>query len=52
MVVYKHSFLVYLKDAVVYLSDADAANVFIVVNRADQYLCAGVRVALGSGDIV
>ena len=37
---------------VVYLADTDTADIFVVVNCADEYLCAGFRIAFRCRDIV
>ena len=50
--VHLHALLVHPQLAIVHLSDADAAHVFIVVDGADQNLSGGVGISLGSRDIV
>ncbi len=52
MVVADDHFLVHLDNAVVHLADADAAHVLVVVDGADQHLCAGLGISLRGGNVV
>ena len=52
MVVDDHHILPFADDAVIHLSHADAAHVFIIIDGADEHLGPGVRISLGSRDIV
>ena len=47
-----HNLLIYSDGAVINLSHADASHIFIVVDGADQNLSPGLRVSLGSRNIV
>ena len=44
--------LIDLDSAVVYLADTDSSHVFVVVDRADQNLCTGIRITLRSGNVL
>ena len=44
--------LVHMDGAVIDLTDSDTSDIFIVINCADQYLCAGIRIALRSRNII
>ena len=52
MVVHDHALLVDFNGPVVHFADADPSDVFVVIDRADQHLRAGVRVARRGGDVV
>ena len=52
VVVYDHALLVDFQRSVIHFSNADPADIFIVVDRTDQHLCAGVGIALGRRNIV
>ena len=52
VVVYDHALLIDLEGTIVYFTDADPADVFVVVDSADQHLGACLGISLGSGDIV
>ena len=44
--------LVNFDGTVVHLADADPADIFIVVDRADQYLRAGIGITDRGGNII
>ncbi len=48
----EHDLLIHGDLAVVYLADADASHIFIVINGTDQYLGSGIGIALRCGNIV
>ncbi len=52
MVVDNGHFLVDLYAAVVHFSDSDPAYIFVIIDRADQYLRSGFRVAFRGRNIV
>ena len=52
MIVAHHNFLVDLHRASFNLADADATDVFVVVDSADKQLKFAVLISLGSGDII
>ena len=52
MVVDNDHFLSHADGTIVHFSHTDTAHIFIVVNGADQNLCARIRIAYRSGDIV
>ena len=44
MVVYKNHFLIDCNLAVIYFTDADTADIFVIVDRADEHLSRGIRI--------
>ena len=37
-------FLIDFQGTVVYFTDTDTSDILIVIDRTDQYLCAGIRI--------
>ena len=52
MVVTNDNFLIHLNGTIIYLTNADASDIFIVVNGADQYLRTCLGISFGSGNVV
>ena len=52
VVVDDHTFLIHTDLAVVHFADADTAYIFIVVDGADQHLCARFGVSFRRGNII
>ena len=48
----KHDFLIDGNRTIVDFSDTDSSNIFIVVDRADQYLCICIRVAFRCRNVI
>lgn len=47
-----NNILIYTDGTVIDLADSDTSDIFIVINCADQHLCAGIRIALRSRNII
>ena len=52
MMVYKNHILVYSDCTVLYFTNSDTTNIFIVVNRADQHLGRSFRITFRSRNVV
>ena len=51
MVIDDNDFLIHFDDSVVNLADTDSSDIFVVVDRTDQYLCTGFRVSAWRRDM-
>ena len=50
MMVYHDTLLVYFNRTIIYLAHADAPNIFIIINRADEYLSSGAFITFRGGN--